>query len=259
MFIIPETRRRLRTGFFCACIACLAACTSEPVKKGIHGEGFSSGQILQSDANRAANLAMRDNLESLSLLLDKFYKRNPAQWKKTGAASLEVARKRVMDAISDDQALPGAEDKKSVAALTLAFDQNFAGDRAGTLIYGIGSMLTEVYGGKTEQYLINGLDAQQLANAAWNIEVVMWMLASRMDSRGQPLLLSNEISAAGRNLSFEREFGRMVGRLELLAQMNDEKYRRTGINYVQGLLAAPLIGPLLQFIPIDAAAAAIRQ
>ena len=46
--------------------------------------------------------------------------------------------------------------------------------------------------------------------------------------------------------------------LELLAQMNHENLRRSGINYVQGILAAPIIG-LVQFIPLDAASAAAAQ
>jgi len=216
--------------------------------------GFSSGQMLQNDANRAANLAMRDNLGSLSLLLDKLYKRNPREWKKTGAASREAAQQQVMDAIRNQQPLPGLDGRKSVDALPLAFDADFQGDRAGTLIYGLGSMLFELYGGTDTQHLLSGLNSQMTANAAWNIEVAAWLLASRTDEQGQPLLLSNEISASGRNLSFEREFGRMIGRLELLAQMTHESLRRSGINYVQGILAAPILG-LVQFIPLDQAAA----
>ena len=236
------------------CLLLLNACSSVPVKKEIHGSDLEANQIVQSDANRAANIAMRDNIESLSLLLEKLYKRNPAQWKTTGAPSLEEARHNVIDAMVDDQPLPGLGDKKSVAAMPLAFDPNFQGDRAGALVYSIGTMLIEVYGGRTQLYLIHGLDAQKLANAAWNIEVAMWLLASRTDAQGRPLLLSNEISTNGRNLSFEREFGRMLGRLELLARMNDEKYRRSAINYMQGLLGAPL----LQFLPLDAVSTAIQ-
>ncbi len=238
--------------------ALLAACSSPPVKKDVDGQDFHSGQLLQNDANRAANLAMRDNLESLSLLLDKLYKRNPREWKKTGAATLDAAQQKVMTAITEQQPLPGLDNRKSIAAMALAFAPDFEGDRAGTLIYGIGSMLFELYGGTDTQHLLSGLNAQKTANAAWNIEVAAWLLASRTDAQGQPLLLSNEISAAGRNLSFEREFGRMIGRLELLAQMTHESLRRSGINYVQGILAAPLLG-LVQFIPLDQATAAAAQ
>lgn len=238
-------------------LALFAGCTSPPVKKDVNGVDFSSGQMLQNDANRAANLAMRDNLDSLSLLLDKLYKRNPREWKKTAAASREAAHQQVMDAIRNQQPLPGLGGRKSVTALPLAFDTDFQGDRAGVLIYGLGSMLFELYGGTDTQHLLSGLNSQMTANAAWNIEVAAWLLASRTDEHGRPLLLSNEIGATGRNLSFEREFGRMLGRLELLAQMTHESLRRSGINYVQSILAAPILG-LVQFIPLDQAAAAAQ-
>ena len=241
--------RSVLTVFTFACG--LAACTPTPVKKDVNGEGFDSNQMIQSDANRIANLAMRDNLASLSTLLEKLYKRNPAQWKKTGL-SPEAARFTVMEAIRTQQPLPGLDDKKSIDAMSLAFDPYFHGDRAGALVYGMGTMLMEVWGGRTEHYMIHGLDAQQLSNAAYNIEMASWMLGTRIDEKGQPYLLSNEISPTARNLSFEREFSKIIGRLELLAAATDEKYRRAGINYVQGLVGAPL----LQFLPIGAVTSA---
>ena len=59
-------------------------------------------------------------------------------------------------------------------------------------------------------------------------------------------MLSNEITADSRNLSFEREFGKIIGRLDLLATYTTERYRRAVIGYVQGLVAAPL----LAFLPV---------
>lgn len=236
-----------------SCLALLAACSSEPVKKEVRGDAYESRQLIQSDANRLANLAMRDNLDSLGLLLEKFYKRNPGEWRKT-AASLDEARKAVIDSIRESRPWAALGDKKSIQALPLAFDPEFAGDRAAALVYGLGSMLIEVYGGRTTLYLIHGLDAQKVSNAMANIEAVMWLLASRHKPDGSPLLFSNEIGPNGRNLSFEREFGRILGRLELLAELNDEKYRRAGINYLQGIVA----GPFLQFLPVDAVSAAVQ-
>ena len=42
---------------------------------------MQQGELVQSELNRAATLAMRDNLQSLLLLADKLYKRNPVQWR----------------------------------------------------------------------------------------------------------------------------------------------------------------------------------
>ncbi|UGA37043.1 hypothetical protein JOS77_23200 [Chromobacterium haemolyticum] len=77
-----------------------------------------------------------------------------------------------------------------------------------------------------------------------------WMLNNRQIS-GAPALLSNEIGNV-RNLSFEREFGKMMARLDLLAELSDEKLRRSAIDFGQSLIA----GPFLQFLPVSAAAQA---
>lgn len=241
--------KRCRPALF---VLLLTACAGAPVQKPVNGDRFSVGEVIQSDANRVANLIMRDNLDSLARLLDKLYRRNPAEWKKRGAASRDDAVRAVMAAIRDDQLLPGLGQARSVAALPLAFDAGFTGDRAGALVYGLGSMLTELYGGRRSLYLLNGIDAQRAANASFNVQVAVWMLSTRTGQDGKLLLLTNEIGPGGSNLSFEREFGRIIGRLELLAELSDESTRRGFINYVQGLLGAPL----LQFLPLNAAGTA---
>lgn len=230
----------------------LAGCNNAPVRKPVKGDGFSSAELGQSAANRMANLAMRDNLASLQSLLDKLYRRNPSQWQKAGFGSRDAAISQVMNTIRQNQPLPSLGQVRSTAALSTAFDPQFGGDRAGTLIYGLGSMLVEVYGGRTELYLVHGLNAQQLANAAYNVEVASWLLGRRQNPDGSPMLLANEITPQQRNLSFEREMSKIIARLELLAELSDEKLRRSAIDFGQSLLAAPF----LQFIPVQAATSA---
>lgn len=247
---MPGTHARPRFIFTSLLLSLLlGACgTPVPEERPVRGDDFSSSELWQSDSNRVANLVMRDNLESLELLLDKLYRRNPGMWRRSGAPSLDAARQAVMQAIREEQPLPQAGETRGTAAMFLALSPDFQGDRAGVLIYGMGSMLVETWGGHTQLSLIHGLDAQKIANSAHNIMVAAWILAQRQDKGGNPLLLSNEMSSAGRNLSFEREIGKIIGRLDTLAALVDEKYRRSVIDYAQGLAA----GPFLQFIPIDA-------
>ena len=226
--------------------AVFAGCTATPAPRGeVKGVPTSGKEIAQSDTNRIATIAMRDNLDSLYLLMDKLYRRNPAEWKKT-ATSREDAVKRVRTAIEQRQAWAGLQGQRDIKALSLALTSDFSGDRVAAFIYAISDMIITAHDGKTEFFLIDGLDAQHLYNAARNIEIAVWLMGSRRDATGKVLLLSDDISESGRNLSFEREFGKIVGRLDLMAEFVTEKYRRVGISYVQNLFG----GSLLQFLPV---------
>jgi hypothetical protein len=227
----------------------LAACSSmnsaPATHGGVKGMPASGQEMAQSDTDRVATLAMRDNLDSLYLLMDKLYRRNPAEWKKT-AASREESERRVRDAIEQRQPWPALQGRRDIKALSLALSPEFAGDRVAAFIYSSADMIIAAHGGKTEFFLVDGLDAQHIYNAARNIEIAVWLLSSRRNAAGETLLLSDGIAENGRNLSFEREFGKIVGRLDLVAEFATEKYRRAGINYVQNILGASF----LQFLPV---------
>lgn len=234
------------------CLSCLAGCSAFKPTPAVNGHAvpeskMTKGQWVESDPNRIANLEIRDNLATLYQLMDKLYKRNPSQWKRSSAASMALAETRVKDAVETRQPLPGIDGKRDIAAMRLALDPDYQGDRVGTLIYGMADMLVTAHGGKTRLYLIDGVDAQRVYNAARNVEIAMWMLAERKGAKGEPLLVSNELSEQGRNLSFERLFGTVIGRTDLVAEFAAEKYRRSAINYVQSFLG----GQFLQFLPVQ--------
>ncbi len=199
-------------------------------------ESMSLDQMAQTDFNRTVTVAMRDNLNSLTLLLEKLYKRNPLEWRKTGALDLDTALQRGRDAIMLGRLPPELSGLHDVEILSVAMDPAYRGDRVGTFIFGLADMIIQAHSGKTRFYVSDFIDAQHVYNAARNVEVAAWLLATRRHADGTPLLLANEISAQTANLSFEREFGQLVGRLDLIANLLDENLRRVGINYVQGLL-----------------------
>lgn len=230
-----------------------AGCKSTPPVNGriVPEAKLTTGQLVQTGPNRMANLELRDNLDALHVVMDKLYKRNPAEWKKGSATRREDAEANVRTALEQHTPLPGL-DVRDTMAMHLALDPDFKGDRIATLIYGMGDMLITAHGGKRHQYLIDGLDAQKVYNAARNIEIAMWMLAQRKDHAGQPLLLSNVASEHERNLSFERLFGAMIGRLDLVAELTSEKYRRSVIDYAQSFFG----GQFLQFLPVSEVSAA---
>ena len=209
------------------------------------GAYFSPAEILQSEGNRMTHAAMQANLRSLLLLADKLYRRNPAEWRKT-AASREAALSQLEHVMNSGRDWTPLAGRRDVAALSLALAPEFPGDRVAAFVIACFDTIVTAHGGKRELYYLDSIDPQHVYNAARNMEIALWILNTRRDAKGQPLLLANEITGENRNLSFEREFGKIIGRLDLLASYMTERYRRAVIGYVQGLLAAPL----LAFLPV---------
>lgn len=226
----------------------LTGCSSTaPTDKGqAAGAPMASGELAQSDLNRMASLGMRDNLNSLLLLADKLYRRNPSEWRKSGLPTREATVARLRAALDAREPWPDLLGKRDIAAMALALGPDFAGDRVAAFVYASADMLVTAHEGKSDFYLTDSLDAQHIYNAARNIEIAVWMLANRRNAAGQPLLLADEITVTERNLSFEREFGKIIGRLDLVALMMTEKYRRAVITYVQSVVG----GNFLQFLPV---------
>jgi len=108
-------------------------------------------------------------------------------------------------------------------------------------------MLYDAFDGKAEYFILDDLDAQKLYNAARNIEIAAWKLANARRAQpeadspaGAPILLSNEMVPV-QNLSFEREFGRLIGSLDLLVQIATDKSNRTVVKVVQNLATAAFL------------------
>jgi hypothetical protein len=201
-------------------------------------------EFFQTSVDRMATLGMRANLQSLYLLMNKLYLRNPSQWRQSGYPDAVSAAREIRLAIENRRPLPALGERRDLAALSYSLSPEFRGDRVGAFIYAIGSMIVTAHGGRTEFYLTDSINPQFVSNAARNIEKATWLLSQRQDANGVLLLFSNEISEEGSNLSFAVEFGKVVARLDLLTQLLDERYRRIGVNYAQSLL-------LMNFLPVQ--------
>lgn len=218
-------------------VLALTACTTAPALRGSpQGEAMSFDQLGQTDFNRTVTMAMRDNLDSLVRLMEKLYRRNPAQWRKGGFADLQAALTQGRQQILAGTIPVDLQGLRDIEVLSVAMDPEYGGDRVAAFVQGLADMLITAHDGKVRFYVSDPLDGQRIFNAARNIEIAAWMLATRRDAGGHLLLLSNQIDGEVSNLSFEREFGGVIGRLDLVAELLDENLRRVGINYLQGLL-----------------------
>lgn len=222
-------------------IACLGGC-AQTGETGRAVGNFDPKQIVKGDIDRVADVHRRVVFDSLRVVAEKLYRRNPREWKKGGHASVEAALDYLLDPRLNWRLpeLASYIGRPPTDQILAALREDYAGDRVAAFMAGLGAMLNAAFDNKTEFYMYDDLDPQKLYNSARNIEIAMWKLANARDSSGSLLLLSNEIAAPPQisNLSFEREFGKMIGNLDLLARIAADKGNRTIARVAQSIASA---------------------
>jgi len=218
-----------------------ACAANEPAKNGKvvpqQTDSISVGQLAKGDFDRLADVEMRENTQSLRLLMTKLYKRNPHELQKSTSGTAEEMVGWVFEG---DHGWKFAEinNAQGTDAIFLAFKPEYEGDRVLPFIVGLQTMLITAHGGKSEFYFTDGLDPQKVYNAARNVEIAAWKISNARNRQGQLYLLTNEINEVERNLSFEREFGRIIGRTDLFAIGLAEKSQRLITRVIQNLATA---------------------
>jgi hypothetical protein len=192
----------------------------------------SINQFGKSDFDRMADYEIRENIESLKILMIKFYKKNPNQLKKSTSDNAEKMTNWVFNG-NHNWKFKRINNAQGVDALNQVFDDNFEGDRVLSLITGLYTMLIKAHGDKKEFYIFDSLDPQKIYNSSRNFEIIVWKLSSKKNNKGQPYLISNEISSSQANLSFEREFGKIIGRTDYFAFTLSEKTERAVTRAIQ--------------------------
>ena len=223
-------------GRLIAVILLSAGCAS-PVEKGEDDKlDFEVENLGKSDVDMVMDRAMEANVNDLERLMSKLYKRNPREWKKTG-----VPPEKRMAQVFDGRyqwRFNELGKRRDIDALRLAFDADYSGDRVFALMAGIVSMLYVAYGNRSEFFLLDKVDPQNLYHAARNIEVVVWRLNIERDRHGDPMLLTNSLPGEPRNLSYERLFGKLIARQDLVARVVADKGQRALRTVVHSLASA---------------------
>ena len=150
---------------------------------------------------------------------------------------METAMARAFDA-EHDWRFPELNGKRGAECFYLTFQENYQGDRVLAFIAGLSTMIMASYNDKAELYVLDELDPQKLYNSARNVEIAVWKLSGTRDSRGELFLLSNENDATNRNMSFEREFGKLIAQQDTLARIIAEKTNRTIVRAIQSVASA---------------------
>lgn len=234
----------MRVAVWCLIGGCLIlqACASSTPAKGERSipqqhDGSTLSQLGKNDLDRMADVEIRENEQSLRLLMTKLYKRNPAELRKSTSDSVDKMVEWVFEG-EHQWRFETIANTQGVEAIHLAFKSEYHGDRVLPFIVGLQTMLLKVHGNKKDFYFTDSIDPQKLYNAARNIEIAAWKLSNARDAHGQLYLLTNEINSKEQNLSFEREFGKMIGRTDVYAITLSEKSQRMITRMIQNIATA---------------------
>jgi hypothetical protein len=229
--------------YILAACGLIAACTtnspveSKPIPE--RSDRSSANQLAKSDFDRMADVELAENTQSLRNLMLKLYKRNPHELAKSTADNADKMVEWVFEGeLQHHWQFKEIGNKQGTEAIFLAFDADYQNDRVLPFIVGLHTMLLKAHGNKTDFYLTDNINPQSVYNVARNIEIAAWKLSNARDASGNLYLLTNEINDKDRNLSFEREFGKMIGRTDLYAISLAEKSQRLISRVMQSLATA---------------------
>lgn len=225
------------------CMSLLTACANNPFynssKIPERSDSSSIAQLAKTDFDRLADMEYTNNMQSLRLLMIKLYKRNPRELAKSTADPAEQMAEWVFEGAQQHHwQFKAIDNKQDTAAIFLAFDPQFQGDRVLPFIVGLQTMLAKAHNHKTEFFMTDTIDPQKIYNVARNVEIAAWKLSNSTDENGKLLLLTNEINETEHNLSFEREFGKIIGRTDFYAVVLAEKSQRFISRVAQSLATA---------------------
>lgn len=215
----------------------LGGCASQPDQHGMASTTFSPKHFAKSDLDRVADTMRQETVTGLLRLADKLYKRNPKEWRKLsviGVNHVDDAIRRLKDRSPPSVELKGLKEGQMIGK---SLSGDYQGDRIGAFILGLLQMTDAAFDYKDEFFMIDNLDVQKLYNLARNYEIAAWKLSNQMQANGEPWLHSNEIGPI-RNLSFEREFGRLIGLLDFHVKLLTDKSGRSVTRFSQSLATA---------------------
>ena len=219
-----------------------SSCATRVGQDGQRETRLDARYLAKTEIDRVIDTHRAEVVAGMRRIAEKLYRRNPREWRKDGAATVGTALERLFSGRLD---FPELQGRREGAAALYAFTPAYSGDRVLALMAGLLGMVDSAFEHKQEFFMLDDLDEQKLYNCARNIEIAVWKLASTRDVNGVPLLLSNELDPNQPNLSFEREFGRMIGLLDVLSKLVADKHGRSITRLTQSIATAV-------FLPVGA-------
>lgn len=197
-------------------------------------QAFSVKHLAKSDVDMVTDVVVADTRRQLMVLMDKLYKRNPRQLAKTPGMTVERRKLMIFDTAKAlvFNELNGLQE---VDAMNLAFEKSFKGDRVFALMVGLTGMVRQSYGYNEEFFLNDELDAQKLYNSARNIEVMAWKLKNQPTDKD--MIITSKLNGVIDNTSFERLYGKLIQKQDLMAKVIADRDSRTIKTVIQSGLS----------------------
>ena len=233
------TLRHLRLIFICLILSFTAACnqTRKEASGDVGKKDFSVKSLAKNDINRMMDIYLVEIRGQLRRLMEKLYKRNPRELRKSPYPSADSNIQRLFSR-TNNWYFRDLNDVYGTAAIELAFSKDYRGDRVFAFVAGLTSMLMIAYDNKTEFYLYDNIDPQALYNSARNIEIASWRLNNSRDAKGDSLIYSNSRPNEEPNHSFAELFGRLTVLQDTMATIVANKSNRTISKVIQRLATA---------------------
>ena len=227
--------RSLFSVLLLASIVFSPACATRIDSGGKKESRFDPRYLAKTEIDRVSDTNRAEVMAGLRRIAEKLYKRNPKEWKKAGQPTMEAALDHLFSGTVD---FPELEGRREGAAALFAFGPNYHGDRVLGIMAGLLGMVYAAFENKDDFYLLDDLSEQKLYNCARNVEIAVWKMSSTKNANGESLLLSNELDPNNPNLSFEREFGRVIGLLDFMSKVMADKHGRTITRFTQSMATA---------------------
>jgi hypothetical protein len=205
--------------------------------------GYEIRNLAKSDIDLVADEFIEESRREVRELVVKLYKRNPDQLAVIPGMTVEgrLAQLRVARGELDFPELDGLQ---GIDAMNLTFDPEFRGDRVFALVVGLGSMLRQAYGFKSEMFIHDRLNGVALETSARNVEILLWKLKNTRKPNGDPYLVTYEYRGVIDNLSFERLFGKLIILQEMMARIAGDRSDRAVTRSVHAVSSVFLPMPI---------------
>tara|TARA_R110001592_G_scaffold363371_1_gene685807 strand:- start:458675 stop:459352 length:678 start_codon:yes stop_codon:yes gene_type:complete len=184
--------------------------------------GYEVKNLAKTEVDLVADEFIDESRREVRELMVKLYKRNPDQLAVIPGMTVRgrLAQLKISQGELDFPELDGLQ---GIDAMNLAFDRDFKGDRVFALIVGLGGMLRQAYGFKSEMFMHDQLNGAALMTSARNVEILVWKLKNTRKPNGDLYLITYEYQGVVDNLSFERLFGKLIVLQEMMARIAGDR------------------------------------